>query len=339
MKILVTGGVGSVGQPVVTRLVQNGHAVRVFDRLPETSLAGIEYIPGDVADFSAVREAVRGQEAIIHLAAIPHPGGTPGNEIFRINCGGTFNVYEAAAQEGIRRIATASSINWLGYYYGCKDFPIQYLPIDEQHPNFTSEPYSFSKQVTEDIAAYYWRREGISSTCLRMPGVITPSVEWLPEFKQWWPKMVAMYQEWFELPDAERQKRLAHILQVTHTWRAERMLELPYEEQEKRGIELSNQDVNLAFSRSNLWVLLDARDAAQAFEKSLLADFEGCHPLFVNDAINTAGAESESLARTFFPEAGRSRPLLGKEALVSIERARRLIGFEPEYSFSRWADA
>ncbi|MFZ6030711.1 MAG: NAD-dependent epimerase/dehydratase family protein [Chloroflexota bacterium] len=339
MKILVTGGIGAVGKPVVARLVQSGHAVRVFDRQPGAALPGAEYLAGDVTDFAAVREAVRGQEAIVHLAAIPHPGGTPGSEIFRVNGSGTFNVYEAAAQEGIRRIATASSINWLGYYYGCKDFPIQYLPIDEQHPNFTSEPYSFSKQVTEDIAAYYWRREGISSTCLRMPGVITPRAEWLPEFKQWWPKMVAMYEEWFGLPDAAQQERLTRVLQTTESWRAQRMLELPYEEQEKRGVELSNPDVNLAFSRSNLWVLLDGRDAAQAFEKSLLAEFEGCYPLFVNDSVNTAGVEAEALARTFFPGAGRSRPLAGKEALVSIERARRLIGFEPEYSFARWAEA
>jgi nucleoside-diphosphate-sugar epimerase len=336
MKILVTGGLGLVGKSVVARLLASGHAVKVIDRLAESTLEGIEYVCGDVNDFAAVRQAVQGQEAIIHLAAIPHPGGPPGHEIFRINCAGTFNLYEAAAQEGIRRISTASSINWLGFYYGCKEYEVKYLPIDEDHPNFTTEPYSFSKQVTEDIAAYYWRREGISSTCLRLPGVIEPDPEWLPRVKEWRTHMLAIYQSWFDMPEDERQARVARMLAEAQALRAQRVKELPIEEQQQRGIDaFSNGDVRLEGFRANFWALVDARDAAQAFEKSLLADFEGFHPLFVNDAINSAGIESELLARTFYPAAGRSRPLVGSEALISIARARQLIGFEPEFSFAK----
>jgi nucleoside-diphosphate-sugar epimerase len=337
MKILVTGGLGLVGSAVVERLVQNHHQVTIFDRPPQTDIEGITYISGDVTDFASIRQAVSGQQAIIHLAAIPHPGGTPGTEVFRVNATGTFNVYEAAAQEGIRRISTASSINWLGYYYGCKDFTVHYLPIDEDHPSFTSDPYSFSKQITEDIAAYYWRRDGISSTCLRMPGVVKPDPEWLPQIKEWRPKMLAMYQNWFDMPENERRQRLETLLTWASDLQRQRFLELSLEEQQKLGVDMfSNEDAILAEFRANFWAMLDARDAAQAFEKSLLADFEGCHPLFVNDAYNTAEVETEALARTFFPNARCTRPLVGKEALVSIERARQLIGFEPVYSFSTW---
>jgi len=60
---------------------------------------------------------------------------------------------------------------------------------------------------------------------------------------------------------------------------------------------------------------------------------EGCQPLFVSDAYNAAGVESESLARLFYPEVKERRVALeGAQSLVSIEKARRLIGFEPEYS-------
>ena len=45
------------------------------------------------------------------------------------------------------------------------------FPIDEDHPTYTTDPYSFSKQVIEDIGAYFWRREGISSVFLRFPAV------------------------------------------------------------------------------------------------------------------------------------------------------------------------
>jgi nucleoside-diphosphate-sugar epimerase len=214
MKIFVTGGLGVVGKPVVRRLVQNGHQVRVVDRQAGDCVEGVECIPCDVTDFAAVREQVRGQEAIVHLAAIPAPMMASGEEIFRINCAGTFNVYEAAAQEGIHRIATASSINWLGFYYGVRSSDIHYFPVDEDHPNFTTDAYSFSKQVTEDIAAYYGRREGISSTCLRMPGVIEFKEEWLPRRKEWIVQTRKTFAELSERTPDERAAWLKQLLDV-----------------------------------------------------------------------------------------------------------------------------
>jgi hypothetical protein len=89
------------------------------------------------------------------------------------------------------------------------------------------------------------------------------------------------------------------------------------------------------FGYSNFWASLDARDSAQAFEKGLTADYQGSHPLFVNDSENAAGVDSERLVRTFFPDVTAStRPLQGRETLVSIDRARALIGFEPEHHIS-----
>jgi nucleoside-diphosphate-sugar epimerase len=100
---------------------------------------------------------------------------------------------------------------------------------------------------------------------------------------------------------------------------------------------MDNPDVRFISSWMNFWTLLDARDAAQAFEKSLLVDFEGCHPLFVNDSHNITGLETETILSLFFPKVtARRRPIIGSETLVSIDKARQLIGFEPEYSFSKW---
>ena len=226
MKVLVTGGLGLVGRSVVRRLAERDYTVRVIDRHGGECVEGVECITCDINDYAAVREQVRGQDAIIHLAAIPNPAGASGTEIFRINCAGTFNVYEAAAVEGIRRIATASSINWLGYYYGVKDFPIQYFPIDEEHPGITTDAYSFSKQVTEEIAAYYWRREGISSTCLRMPAVIDLTEERFRRMKEFFPRSLAMYNEWAAMPEVERLERLSKTLEKSAAWRAGRWLEI-----------------------------------------------------------------------------------------------------------------
>ena len=86
------------------------------------------------------------------------------------------------------------------------------------------------------------------------------------------------------------------------------------------------------FGRSNFWASIDARDSAQALEKGLTADYQGSHPIFVNDSVNAAGVDSELLVQVFFPEVtGRSHPLQGQETLVSIDKARALIGYEPEH--------
>jgi nucleoside-diphosphate-sugar epimerase len=91
------------------------------------------------------------------------------------------------------------------------------------------------------------------------------------------------------------------------------------------------------FGRSNFWASVDARDSAQAIEKGLLADCEGSFALFINDSHNFAGVETEALARIFFPEVqARKRPLQGTESLVSIDKARALLGFEPAYSIREW---
>lgn len=336
MRILVTGGLGVVGKPVVQRLVQNGHQVKVVDRQAGECVEGVDCIACDITNFADVREHARGQEAIVHLAAIPFPAGATGEEIFRINCAGTFNVYEAAAQEGIRRIATASSINWLGYYYGVRNSHIQYFPIDEDHPNSTTDAYSFSKQVTEDIAAYYWRREGISSTCLRMPGVFVPREEWLARRKDWMAQTRKNITELASRTPVERADWLKQLQKKSDELRSKRWQEVSFEERQRLGLGMDDPDVRYISSSLNFWALLDGRDAAQAFEKSLLADFEGCHPLFVNDSVNTTGVESETLLDLFCPDVtARKRPLVGTEALVSIDKARQLIGFEPEYSFGK----
>jgi nucleoside-diphosphate-sugar epimerase len=94
------------------------------------------------------------------------------------------------------------------------------------------------------------------------------------------------------------------------------------------------------FGRSDFWASIDARDAAQALEKGLTADYHGSHALFVNDSENAAGIESETLAQLFYPEVtARKRPLRGADTLVSIDKARALIGYEPEYPIRTLIDS
>lgn len=331
MKILVTGGTGNVGPAVVTRLVRHGHQVRVVGLEPTASAAGAEYVRCDVTDFPAIREQVRGCDAIAHLAAIPNPWPRPSLDIFRVNCLGTFHVFEAAAREGIKRVVCASSINALGHHFGVTCSDPCYLPVDEEHPTRTSDPYSFSKQLTEEIAAYYWRREGITSVCLRLPAVVR--VERGPrgcgeadrlEFRKVLDALLAM-------PDAEREERVRQLTLKITAMRAARVMEMPHEERQVALAKFADPELGRIQWRNDFFAWISAEDSAQAFEKGLLADYQGSHALFVADRENTVGEEAELLARAFFPSVkSRKRPLAGAEPLVCMDKARQLIGYHPE---------
>ena len=84
------------------------------------------------------------------------------------------------------------------------------------------------------------------------------------------------------------------------------------------------------FDRYNYWAFIHTDDSTQAFEKALTADFQGAHALFVNSDLNYWNYESERLLSVFFPDVSRrAKAIHGAEALVSIDRVRALIGFEP----------
>jgi nucleoside-diphosphate-sugar epimerase len=312
----------------------------VIARRADLEIEGAKYQPCDITDFESLRQQVRGMEGIVHLAAIPYPGGGPGQEIFRVNCGGTYNVYRAAAEEGIPRIASASSINALGFNYGLKAFEIAYFPIDEEHPTYTTDAYSFSKQVVEEIGDYFWRREGLSSVNLRLPGVYEAHGERFQGFKERSARFRQTLQQFLSLPGGERQARVGRAIRLFDESRPDRATSMPREEMMKRWFALRDDpDTALiigGFGRSNFWASIDARDSAQALEQGLLADYTGSHALFINDSHNGTGVESEALVSTFFPDVqGRKHPLVGTETVVSIDKARKLLGFEPEHSIAQ----
>ena len=334
MHILVTGGMGSIGRPTVHWLLDHGHEVRVLDLEIDEPIKGAECLDGNITDFASLGAVMKGIDGVIHLAAIVHPGLGPEHAIFAVNAGGTFNIFRAAANAGIRRVVCASSINALGYNFGTKRFRLQYFPMDEAHPSYTTDPYSFSKQIMEEIGYYFWRREGISSVFLRLPGVYEVTEENEERMVGWRTRTIETYQELLEKAEDEQRAIAQEVIAQHDRLRAERAFE--YGATRLNYRELPN--ARMMFGYSNFWASIDARDSAQAIELGLTADYEGSHPLWVNDSHNSAGVPTQRLAELFYPEVELKRPLLGTESLVSIDKARELLGFEPEYSVSRWYD-
>jgi nucleoside-diphosphate-sugar epimerase len=350
MHIIVTGGIGQIGCTVVEQLLQHGHSVRILDRAVEADIdpevrdiiAGAEYSQVDITDFESLEPLFMGADAVVHLAALTYPGAGPEQELFRINVNGTFNVYRAAANAGIHRVVSASSINALGYNYGIKSFDIQYFPIDEEHPTYTTDPYSFSKGIVEEIGRYFWRREGVSGTALRFPAVFRRDGRRGRRGPGNWRQMfMEAVAKFTTLPEEERMQRMTAVIAQQESMRAERHHEQPPEEMRRRWQERRMQgppppERMIAFGRTDFWASLDDRDAAQAIEKALTVNYEGAHTLFVTDSHNSIGLPSRDLVRYCFPQVQNwKKPVEGSDSLVSIDKARALLGFEPAYSISQ----
>lgn len=91
-----------------------GYELRLFDAVPVEGEP--DAITADLGDRAALREAVRGVDAIMHLAGISLEASF--DKILRANIEGTYNLYEAAREEGVRRVVFASSNHVVGYTPG-----------------------------------------------------------------------------------------------------------------------------------------------------------------------------------------------------------------------------
>jgi nucleoside-diphosphate-sugar epimerase len=342
MHILVTGGSGRIGRFTVAHLLSQGHQVRILDREAESNIGaevlnliqGADYQQVDITDYTKLRPYFDGMDAVVHLAAIPYPIPDKDVEIYDINCGGTFNVYQAAAEAGIRRVVSASSINALGNGFGVRPIPVYYFPIDEDHPTWTSDIYSFSKQLVEETAAYFWRRKGISGVCMRFPWVYDPAWMQAEEVSKNFRRMQEEYQILVAMSDTEREATLQSVLAQIETLRQQRSQgEITLEEmfQKMRAIPYRT----LFISRKDFWALLDVRDAAHAIHLALTAEYDGSHTLNIADRVNSTGLPTVDLAALFYPEVTTWKwSLSGTETLFSIDKARDLIGFGPQHSIS-----
>jgi thioester reductase-like protein len=335
VRILVTGGAGRVGKMVVSRLAGQGYDVHVIDSKPDAELPGATYAQCDILNFDSVREQIKGCDKVVHLAAIPSPISFPAATVFQVGVAGTFNVFEAAAQEGIKRVAHASSINALGCAWNIDDMNIRYFPIDEKHPTRTTDPYSLSKQLVEDIGDYYWRRDGISSMAFRLPAVWVNDEDTVAARDARLQEGRERMAEFAALPETERNAQLAIAREKALQHRGQRMLEHPQAVQANRNIWDTGDWLSRVYTndRFNFWVYINELDSAQAFDKALFADYEGSHALFVNAKNNYLNYDTETLLKLFFPEVTeRTRPITGSDTPVSNENAKALIGYEPEHN-------
>ncbi len=174
MKILITGGCGFIGVNVLHQLKGKGHDITVLDNLSMGKKEDLDPFPqvtlveGDIKDFDTVSRAVAGQDAIIHLAA--HTRVIESVEAPRANMEdnviGTFNIFEAARVQGVKRVAFASTG---GAIIGDAEPPVH----EELVPRPIS-PYGAGKLCCEAYASAYAGAYGITAIGLRFANVYGP---------------------------------------------------------------------------------------------------------------------------------------------------------------------
>jgi UDP-glucose 4-epimerase len=173
MLILITGGAGFIGSHSADALLAAGHVVRIFDDLSTgavDNLAGksVELVRGDLRDAEAVRRAVDGVNAVLHLAAlvsVPLSMRAP-LETFAVNTTGTAHVLDAARiSPKSPRVVLASTSAVYGDLPGRKD---------EQSPIAPLSPYGASKLMAEQALSVYSRAYGMPVVRLRYFNVYGP---------------------------------------------------------------------------------------------------------------------------------------------------------------------
>src|ERR1035441_8101594 len=111
--VFVTGGTGFVGDRLVAALLARGRSVRGLARPTSerpASAERLEWVTGDILDRDSLRRGLAGCTEVFHLAAYAKNWATDPLLFFRVNVEGARNVFEVAAEAGVRRIVYTSTV-------------------------------------------------------------------------------------------------------------------------------------------------------------------------------------------------------------------------------------
>ena len=184
-KILMTGASGMIGVSL-RELLKDRYTLRLQERPGGRSVGpprdGEEIVQTDVADLEGMRAAVRGMDAVIHLAA-SSTGQMPWDEILHNNIIGQYTVLEAMRHEGVTRMVFASTNHVTGYY------ELNGRPCYPDMPVRPDSYYGASKAFGEALSRFYVDEHDLEVICLRIGS-------WLPE-----PKNVRNLSTWLSPRD------------------------------------------------------------------------------------------------------------------------------------------
>jgi len=159
-RILITGAAGRLGSRLRSGLTPLARKLRLADRVAiEAPQAHEEVATFELDDLPAVIAAAEGVDAIVHFGGAPLEA--PWETILASNIKGSYNIYEAARKQGVRRVVYASSVHAIGYHE-------LESHIDAEALHRPDSLYGVSKCFVEDLGRLYWDKFGIESVMLRI---------------------------------------------------------------------------------------------------------------------------------------------------------------------------
>ncbi len=172
MKVIVTGVSGRIGRYVYRELVDHDHDVLGVDILSPPPKVRNRLLV-DLTDAGQVYGMLGGfsPDAVIHLGAWSNAGLVPDAKTYGDNTSGTFNIFQACTDLGIRRVISASSAQ----VYGFRKHAPPYLRADESCPRRPLNCYAASKVAGENAAGYFSSNYGITILSFRFMGIRTPA--------------------------------------------------------------------------------------------------------------------------------------------------------------------
>lgn len=175
-KSIITGGAGFIGSALVRELLAGGEErVGVVDNLNSGRLSNLDAVKDqvethlvDIRDYNELVRVFAGAETVYHLAAIPSVPRSikepePSHDV---NINGTFNVYRAARETGVRRVVYAASSSAYG--------ETEVLPKTESMLPNPKSPYALQKLVGEYYGSVFASCFGVEAVSLRFFNVYGP---------------------------------------------------------------------------------------------------------------------------------------------------------------------
>jgi uronate dehydrogenase len=161
-RLLLTGAAGKLGSILRPELRSGVAFLRSSDVKPllkAEEATNEELVVADLSDPSAAPRLVKDIDAVIHFGGISVESDY--ESISRVNINGTYYLYEAARQAGVKRIIFASSVHTVGFYE-------QLQVIDASVPQRPDTLYGLSKAFGEDLGRFFWDKYGVETVCIRI---------------------------------------------------------------------------------------------------------------------------------------------------------------------------
>ena len=302
-KWLITGGSGFLGVNMIRLLLEKGQQVVSIDREPfhYADCAGrIIYVQADIRDTSLLQDYMEGVDIVMHgAAALPL---YPEKEIMSTNVQGTENVFQVALDAGVKRGIYISSTA----VYGIPD----HHPLVEQDRLVGVGPYGCSKIAAEQLVQDF-RTKGMCITTLRPKSFIGP--ERLGVF--------GIFYEWASegrsFPMIGRGKNLYQLLDVADLcaaiWQVSQ-----FEDTSEVNTEFNIGAKEFSTMREDYQVVLDRAGYGKKIKGS-----PGHLVVFVLEVLDKLNLSP------LYPWVYKTAT---KDSFVSIEKAKRVFGFSPQYS-------